>query len=339
MDQYIIKNIDVLLEDYVPEKIIGRNKEIEAIASSVKHLFHDKPMINLFLHGPTGTGKTSLMHYIIQKVHKETSKVKGLYINCWRDDTTYAVLLRMAEVLHPTMKLAKIKRSNAEILDLINFKKGDTKVFVVLDEVDKLKSDEVLYMLSRDGYGMIMISNYNIALNKLDIRVRSSLSYAEVEFKPYGFEELYAILKERSKYAFYEGAFPEVFLKVAAKNANGDARVAITIIKNAALFAEQQGKSRVDRDDLLNALKSVKGAKQQELEKELRGKTKQIFDVIKGLGEGDAKEIANVYKQRYGEDIHERTLRYYLQELINKGLIEAKGEKRWRKYYYGFNEV
>ncbi len=332
MNQAIIKNIDVLQEDYLPEKIIGRKKEIESIASSIRPLFYNKPMINLFLHGPTGTGKTSVIRYIIREVSKETSRIKGIYVNCWMDDTTYAVLLRIAEVLHPTMRLAKIKRSNAEILDLINFKKGNTKVFVVLDEVDKLKSDEILYMLSREGYGLIMISNYNIALNKLDRRVRSSLSYIDIEFEPYDYEDLYNILKERSKYAFYEGAFPEPFLKVAAKNAKGDARVGISIIRNAALFAEQQGKKKVDREDLLKALKSVKGAKEQELEKELKGKTKKIYEIVKGLGEADAKEISRIYKERFGEDIHERTLRYYLQELVEKGLIETKGEKRWKKY-------
>ena len=333
MDKAVIKNIDVLQEDYIPEKIIGRKKEIESIASSIRPLFYNKPMINVFLHGPTGTGKTSVIRYIIREVHKETSRIKGIYVNCWKDDTTYAVLLRIAEVLHPTMRLAKIKRSNAEILDLINFKKGNTKVFVVLDEVDKLKSDEILYMLSREGYGLIMISNYNIALEKLDRRVRSSLSYVDIEFKPYDFEDLYNILKERSKYAFYEDTFPTPFLKVAAKNANGDARVAISIIRNAALFAEQEGRNKVERDDLLKALKSVKGAKQQELEKELKGKTKQIYDIIKEVGEADAKEIAKKYKENFGEDIHERTLRYYLQELVEKGLIETKGEKRWKKYF------
>jgi len=332
MEQGIIKDIDVLQEDYLPEKIIGRKKEIEAISSNVKHLFYNRPMINLFLHGPTGTGKTSVIQYVIHLVHRETSKVKGVYVNCWHHDTAYAVLLRIAEVLHPEMKLAKIKRSNAEILDLINFKKGNTKIFVVLDEVDKLKNDEILYMLSREGYGIMMISNYNIALDKLDMRVRSSLSYIDIEFKPYGFEDLYAILKDRSKYAFYDGTFPDAFLKVAAKNANGDARVAISIIRNAALFAEQEGKGKVERNHILRALKSVKGVKEQELERQLVGKTKQIFEVIKEIGEGDAKEIAKAYKQKYGEEIHERTLRYYLQELVAKGLINTKGEKRWKRY-------
>ncbi|NPA38413.1 MAG: AAA family ATPase [Candidatus Nanohaloarchaeota archaeon] len=329
----IIKKLEVLDENYLPEKIIGRKKELKAIALNIKPLFYGQPMINMFLHGPTGTGKTSIMRFVIEKISEEDDKIKGVYVNCWMMDTTYAVLMKIAEAFDTAMGLAKLKRSNAELLEYISSKAKRKKIFIVLDEVDKLKNDEVLYLLSREGYGIVMISNYNIALDKLDNRIRSSLSYEEIEFKPYDYDEMLAILKARAEHAFYEGSFPEVYIKVAAKNAGGDARVGIAILKNAALHAERNNKEKVDREDVLYALKVVKGVKLKEQAESLKGKVKIIADIIKELGEADASLIASKYEEHAGEKIHERTLRYYLQELEKKGVIKTKGIKRWKTYF------
>ena len=51
----------VLLPDYVPERLIGRDEQIRQVASALSSaLSGDKPH-NVFIYGKTGVGKTAVM--------------------------------------------------------------------------------------------------------------------------------------------------------------------------------------------------------------------------------------------------------------------------------------
>jgi cell division control protein 6 len=96
---------------------------------------------------------------------------------------------------------------------------------------------------------LIGISNSLTFKDKLDPRVRSSLSEEEAVFNPYTVEQLRQILYERSKLAFGEGAISDAAINLCAAMAgreHGDARKAIDLLRVAAELAEREGAAKVD---------------------------------------------------------------------------------------------
>jgi cell division control protein 6 len=104
--------------------------------------------------------------------------------------------------------------------------------------------------MSKGGFvTLIGISNSLTFKDKLDPRVRSSLSEEETVFNPYTVDQLRQILQERSKLAFSEGAVTDAAINLCAAIAgreHGDARKAIDLLRVAAELAEREGAAKVD---------------------------------------------------------------------------------------------
>lgn len=112
------------------------------------------------------------------------------------------------------------------------------KIIVCLDEVDRLKDFDLLYVLSRGGCGLILVSTNSHALAVLTNRIRSGLSLTEIELPAYKTEELYGIIRDRAEYAFRLGALKNELMKIASVAALGDARKALEIVRKAGTKAE-----------------------------------------------------------------------------------------------------
>ena len=126
-------------------------------------------------------------------------------------------------------------------------KKNKLHVLLVIDEIDSLverNGDDILYSFTRanerlleSGFiSLIGISNSLTFKDKLNPRVRSSLSEEELIFNPYTVLQLKEILNERSQLAFNEGAISPASINLCAAVAgkdNGDARKAINLLRVA----------------------------------------------------------------------------------------------------------
>jgi cell division control protein 6 len=144
------------------------------------------------------------------------------------------------------------------ILDFIQKKKF--YVILVFDEIDSLvdkNGDDILYnftraneRISEAGFiSLIGISNSLTFKDKLDPRVRSSLSEEEMVFNPYTIEQLRKILADRAKLAFNDDAISSAAINLCAAMAgkeNGDARKAIDLLRVAAEIAERERMSKVE---------------------------------------------------------------------------------------------
>ena len=270
----IFKDRDVLRHDYVPERLPHRENEIRTLASILAPSLRGQKCSNVFIYGKTGTGKTAVARFVLEKLRAKAEEVGApvatCYVNCRMVGTEYRVLTAMCSSLG--VKVPFTGLAKAEVLSRL--KKALSRraiVFVVmLDEIDvlvKAHGDALLYELTRMGpelngskISLIGISNDLTFKEHLDPRVLSSLSEEEMVFKPYNAAQLRDILLERAKLAFVEGAVPEPVINLCAAlsaQEHGDARRALDLLRVAGEIAEREGALRVTEEHVRKALKQI----------------------------------------------------------------------------------
>ena len=270
----IFKDREVLRHDYIPSKLPHRNEQIHFLGGIVAPVLRGSPCSNAFLYGKTGTGKTAVTKYVLNKLSTKASElgasVEICYVNCRLAGTEYRVLSNLCTALD--IKVPFTGLAVGEVFD--RFKKGldkQKKIFiVVLDEIDalvKTRGDTLLYELTRINetllYGktsIIGISNDLRFKEFLDPRVLSSLSEEEIIFRPYDANELQDILQKRAKLAFSEGALLDSAVSLCAALAaaeHGDARRALDLLRVAGELAERHGEKYVTEDNVRQAEKHV----------------------------------------------------------------------------------
>jgi cell division control protein 6 len=131
-------------------------------------------------------------------------------------------------------------------------------VILIIDEIDALVAktgDEVLYNLTRINQelrkaklSIVGITNDLGFIEKLDPRIRSSLSEEELIFPPYNALQLSDILRSRAAIAFVQGAISDGVIEKAAALAaqeHGDARRALDLLRVAGELAEREAETHV----------------------------------------------------------------------------------------------
>jgi cell division control protein 6 len=315
----------MLLPDYLPDELLHREKELQAVADSIKPLLQRRTPNNLFIHGSSGSGKTTCMKYLLKQLSEHSSGVLPVYVNCWENPTQMSVYNRIIEEMR--LPLPRRGLATDEIFDrIMQFAKNYKKpILLVLDEMDGLRHDKLLYVVARSNeqrltFGIIGISNNKALLSRLDSRIRSSLRFSEMEFRPYSEEQLVSILRFRAERALEPGSFDQKLLaKVARSVEDGSARVAIERLWKAAKHAEKSGKPKIMLQDLEDTLESEPSFKMPELK--LTSEEMLIVELLRG-GE---LESSDLYEKFIGKvPKTKRQIRNYLELLEKKGLIESK---------------
>ena len=321
----IIKAEEVLLPDYLPDGLLHRELELQALADSIKPLLTRRTPNNLFIHGTSGTGKTTCVKYILKQLGEHSSAVLPVYVNCWENPTQMAVYNRIVD----EMRLPLPRRGLAadEIFDKImqfvkNYKKP---ILLVLDEMDGLRDDKLLYVVARANdkalsFGIIGLSNNKTLLSQLDMRIRTSLRFSEMEFRSYSEEQLFSILRVRAERALEPGSFDEKLLtKIARSVEGGSARVAIERLWKSAKRAEKAGRAKIMLQDLEDILSSEPSFKLPELG--LTSEEMLIMDILRG-GELESSELYDLFLKKIPKT--KRQIRNYLDLLEKKGMIESR---------------
>ncbi|MBI5223588.1 AAA family ATPase [Candidatus Micrarchaeota archaeon] len=322
----IIVNEEMLLPQYLPEEVIGREKEMEMIASSVKPLVKKRAAENLFVFGSSGIGKTTCVKNILRQLKGHTNAVIPVYVNCWENNTQLAVYNRILD----EMRLPIPRRGLAtdEVFDqILNFaKKEDKRILLILDDLDGLKGAELLYVIGKANekgvvFGVIGISNSKDMLANMDNRIRSALHFGEMEYHRYDEEQLTRILKMRSEKALRSGSCDErVLTKIARSIEDGSARVAIERLWRAARSAEKAQRSKIMIQDVEDIILEKSEFKLGELN--LAEEEKYILELLqKSNGEARSPEIYEKFEEKY--KLTKRQIRNYIESLEKKGLIES----------------
>lgn len=261
----VFSNRDVLTISFTPETIPHREMQITALGRMLAPALKGARPSNIFIYGRTGTGKTCVSRYVTEQLKKAAEKanvkIRVLYINCKMKrvaDTEYRVLSQIinefgVEVPFTGLPTDQLYQRFFDIID-----KEDQVIILIIDEIDVLvqrTGDEILYNITRINQelkkaklSIIGITNDLNFIERLDPRVKSSLSEEEMIFPPYNAVELQDILRQRVCLAFLKDSIEEgVIEKCAALAAqeHGDARRALDLLRVAAELAEREASQKV----------------------------------------------------------------------------------------------
>ncbi len=321
----ILKREEVLLPQHAPDELLFRDAELQVIADSLKPLLKRQTPDNLFIHGPSGCGKTSCVKHLLKELSSHSSAVLPVYVNCWENSTQLSVYNRIVEEMR--LPLPRRGLATDEIFDRIlqyirNYKKT---VLLVLDDLDGLRHEELLYVLSRSNdkglmFGFVAIANDKALLAGFNFRTRSSLRFSELEFRQYNEDQLLSILKVRADAALLPGSWEErLLLKIVRSCENGSARLAIERLWKAAKRAEKSGHKKIMLQDFEDVVSEEPVFKLPELK--LSSEELLIVELLKP-GPLQSSELYARFMKKIPKT--KRQIRNYIELLEKKGVIESE---------------
>lgn len=346
----IFKDREVLRHDYLPDRFPHREEQIKCLGETMAPVLKSARCSNILLYGKTGTGKTAITKYVLNRLEAKAKEfdapVKVCYVNCHLAGTEYRVFARLCQSLGVSVPFTGL--SVGEVFDRFRAGLDSSKIafIVVLDEIDalvKTRGDSLLYELTRinealrnSKISLVGISNDLRLKEFLDPRVLSSLSEEEIVFKPYDADELRNILFERAQLAFCDNALSDGALSLCAALAaaeHGDARRALDLLRVAGEVAERKGVKLVVEEHVREAEKHIEYNRVVEALRNLTLHSKLVILSLFHLNKANVHrtitgEIYEVYSELCGElsvaPLTQRRVSTLVNELDAIGLLNAQ---------------
>jgi len=216
---------------------------------------------SLYVSGPPGTGKTSLIRQLLTGLDGSGSNFRSAFINCMALKSSAAVFAKIAESLRcgsggDDRKTGSSAQKRVE--ELISSTKEP--ILLVLDEIDQLdsKSQQVLYTLYEWPYlnnSMLALIGIANALDLTDrilprLKLREAVSPGELTFAAYSREEIVKIINTRLESVSGSAAESVIkpgavrFLAAKISALSGDVRKALDVCRRSLELAEVQVKKQ-----------------------------------------------------------------------------------------------
>lgn len=331
----MITNARVLSPEFVPQDVVHRDSEINHLTSTLRPITDGKTAEPAFLFGPSGTGKTCIARYAVNRLQEAMIDIETQYVNCWEDYSQYKTLYRLLEGLDQTVNIHRQSTPTDVLLERLRDYDGPPYV-VILDEVDQLQDKTLLYDLYRlRGLSLVLIANDDIEFfSELNNRVTSRFqTSARIQFSPYSQDELIAILNDRVRLGLREDVLTDEQVKTIAGFANGDARVALGILRGAARHATSEGLETIPDEVIEQAVSEAKTEIRQETIEKLTTHQKILYNIITEERKITPGKLYEEYEDRASNPRSKRMVRNYLSKLAHYDLIEVSGENRGRMYH------
>ena len=354
----IIKNPNVLRHDYIPNRILHRNKQQELVTQSLIPLYQKSIPPNLLVYGKPGTGKTLVVNKVLKqiqdRVDKNSYKIKIAITNAKDQSNLYNVLVDLGRQLGLKSKktpndklwLPSTGLSISEVFNRILYiiEKNKINTVFVIDEIDHLAKlvdktgKDILYSITRanlklknGSLSLVGISNDVRFKEELDPRVISTLSEEEIVFPAYETNEIKEILEDRVPIAFEENVVSAGALNLCASMAcrqHGDARRAIKLLNVAAKTAELNQANLITDEHVRLASQRIEVDKEsQQLDAFSLHEKLLVITIMKSpnISTGD---IYSAYKSLckiiHQNELTQRRITQMLSEIELSGLISGR---------------
>lgn len=359
----IFRNRDLVDTDHVPDadRIIGRDEQIEQVAHEIGALVVGEPASSVLIFGKTGTGKSLVAKHVMERLESEADRrgvaVGTVYVNCSQTDGPSRVARNIGRRIKPPESGVKFPTrgiSTDEYYERL-WDVLDTHydgAVITLDEVDRLRDDSPLMILSRareNGsvdipISIVAISNKIDYRNQMNERTKSSFGHREYVFDPYDANQLREILRNRAD-AFHEGVLSDgVIPRVAALAAkeHGDARKGIELLFSLGKYAIRNGLETITEDHVPEVREIAEAERLRDLITGLPTHTQHVIGGLAWLTNNNPDEewfrtsqVLDAYKKlcdQHGIDpvTHER-VRQILDELSFLEITESRHQHRGSK--------
>jgi archaeal cell division control protein 6 len=297
----LFRDTVVLDYDFQPKILKFRETEQQRFAVAVRPLLQGHNGRNLFVYGVPGVGKTTACKHVLRELEDETDEVVPIYVNCWKENTTFKIFSKVCELLG--YKFLQNKKTS-ELFSMIKDKLNKKSVVFIFDEIDKLEDTDFLYTLLEDIYRktIILLTNYRDTYSEMDERIRSRLNPEFLNFRAYNETEIAGILKQRREYAFVQNCWDEeAFKELVEKCTNAkDVRVGLYLMKEAGNLAEERSSKKISLSHVAEAIKKVDDFHIKPTE-DLDPNLLLILDLVRENSGQKMGDLYNAYTKKGGE--------------------------------------
>jgi len=359
-DTDIYRDRDALREDYQPEELVGRDEELRAYQTALQPVINAEQPNNIFLYGKTGVGKTAATRYLLSHLKEDVKQYEDIdfslvFLNCDGLISSYQIATRLVnELRNDTNQISTTGYPRSSVYEMLweELDELGGTVLVVLDEVDHVQDDSILYQLPRarangnlssTKIGIIGISNDFSFRDDLSPKVKSSLCEQEIHFPAYDADDLQKILTQRAAVAFYDDVLDDAVIPLCAaygaKDA-GDARQSIDLLMKTGDIARDDNSETVTEEHVERGRRNLERGR---IEEGINGLTQHGHLVLYALltlnleqetpvRSRDIRPRYSLFAERAGRDpLVPRRMRDHLSELAMLGLISVTERNEGRR--------
>lgn len=354
----VFRDESKLLPDYVPRVLVHRDDEFRLLTRVFKSVIDNRASQRVLITGSVGVGKTALARKFGEEL-EPAAKGRGLnlsylHVNCRKDRTPYAVLMRLVHHFNPRWPARGL--GPEKLLDIVveYLNKHDTYLTLTLDELDylvQLSGPDLLYSLTRaaeesgapNRISIIAIARDKGFLRSLDAATQSTFMHNVLMLNRYTAPQLVDILNQRIREAFKAGTVDDDTVPLIADIASrwGDARLALELLYRAGLTADGEGSSTVIPEHARQAKAEIYPELKREVIRDLQLQEKLfLLAVARKLKiskrayalTGEVEKSYRVVCEEYGEEPRKHTqLWEYLNRMEGLGVVDLQPSGRGRR--------
>lgn len=367
----LILDSKYLDEDFIPEKLLFRQKQMEDLEYIRRSLMDEnRNSSDAILLGGSGTGKTALLRDLLAKssqflTRAPNLKIKVAYINCdlISNERTFWIKLATELKTYYTSTTSMDQVRNAVLEEL-----AENLLLIMIDEIDiiSLESPEILDSITNTlarSKGVTIIAAANRKDWAKNLGSKNTFKPNTITCPEYDFEQLKQLCQDRLMKALhnpYETIEDGVIDTLAnrAHRLGGDARKLLQMLHIAVEEADRRNRNKVTKKDAEYACTQIED-KEHLLIDSLKTKSHDIHAVllaVLNLHEENisknketedlgvrSNDILEEYTKLIVQNSKEEPLKYrsimdIIQNLLLEGFIDrTRARARGNVWYYEIN--